>query len=67
MPNWVFLLDADYRIMGLTMTTRELNKKAAYCLGFYHALYDEFQHNPFIDQYYNYYKKGFDDGMRDKL
>lgn len=61
------MLDDHHWIMGLSMTTRELNKKAAYCLGFYHALYDVFQHNPFIDQYYNYYKKGFDDGIRDKL
>jgi hypothetical protein len=50
--------------MGVNMSKKELNKKAAYCLGFYHALYSDFQHNPFIDQYYNYYKKGFDDGIR---
>ena len=35
------------------MNQIELNKKAAYALGFYHALYDGFQHNPFMDQYYN--------------
>lgn len=50
--------------MGVKMTKKELDKKAAYCLGFYHAIYEYFQHNPFIDKYYNYYKKGFDDGIR---
>jgi hypothetical protein len=50
--------------MGVKMDQIELNKKAAFALGFYHALYEYFQHNPFIDQYYNYYKKGFDDGIR---
>ena len=45
------------------MTQIELNKKAAYALGFYHALYDGFQHNPFMDQYYNEYKNGYDAGI----
>lgn len=52
---------------GYRMIKKELDKKAAYCLGFYHALYEYFQHNPFIDKYYNYYKKGFDDGIRGSI
>ena len=47
-----------------TNVNNHTEKKAAYCLGFYHAVYEYFQHNPFIDKYYNYYKKGFDDGIR---
>ena len=39
----------------------ELDKKAAYVLGAYHALYEYFQHNYFIDKYYNEYKLGFDE------
>ena len=57
------MLNVHYCIVGLTMSQIELNKKAAYALGFYHALYDGFQHNPFMDQYYNEYKKGYDAGI----
>ena len=41
-----------------------LDKKAAYILGAYHALYEYFQHNLFIDRYYNEYKQGFDDVIK---
>jgi hypothetical protein len=43
------------------MNQIDLDKKAAYVLGAYHALYEYFQHNPFMDKYYNEYKQGFDD------
>ena len=39
----------------------DLDRKAAYVLGAYHALYEYFQHNLFIDRYYNEYKQGFND------
>jgi len=43
------------------MNKEELDQKAAYVLGAYHALYEYFQHNPFMDKYYNEYKQGYDE------
>tara|TARA_R110002126_G_scaffold215708_1_gene361769 strand:- start:318 stop:500 length:183 start_codon:yes stop_codon:yes gene_type:complete len=41
-----------------------LDKRAAYALGFYHALYEGYEPiNPFMDRHYADYRAGYDAGI----
>jgi hypothetical protein len=45
-----------------------LNTRAAYVLGYYHGLYEGYTpNNPFMDQYYAHYRRGYDDAIKENM
>jgi hypothetical protein len=53
---------------GIIMDQIILNTRAAYVLGYYHGLYEGYTpNNPFMDQYYAHYRRGYDDAIKENM